>query len=238
MSIQSMSVPILLYHQIAAPPTKDAPFQGLYVDADIFRDQMKWLKRAGFQGLSLEKAMPYIQGEKTGKVAAITFDDGFQNVLENAAPVLDEFGFTATNYFVANQVGGHNAWDHALGVARTPLMSVSELREWATLGHEVGAHTLDHVHLGEKPDGEARQQISRSKDVLEDMLGREVTNFCFPYGENNAIHREIVKGAGFKTATTTVRRRARSTDDPFALPRISVRRRDKWLKFMIRLHTH
>ena len=233
-----MPVPILLYHQIAAPPTKDAPFQGLYVDPELFRSQMKWLKRAGFQGLSLEKAMPYIRGEKNGKVAAITFDDGFRNVLENAAPVLDECSFTATNYFVANQVGGYNAWDQALGVARTPLMSVAELREWAALGHEVGAHTLDHVHLAEKPFDEARQQISRSKTILEDMVGREVINFCFPYGENSSIHREIAKEAGFKTATTTVRGRARSTDDLFGLPRVTMRHRDIGLKFLIRLHTH
>ncbi|MDH7788696.1 peptidoglycan/xylan/chitin deacetylase (PgdA/CDA1 family) [Ochrobactrum sp. 19YEA23] len=230
-----MRIPILLYHQIAPLPQKDMPFHGLLVHPARFRSQMKWLKRAGYRGLSLRDALPYIKGEKTGNVAAITFDDGFLNVLENAAPVLADYGFTATNYFVANQVGGSNVWDQMLGVPKTPLMSVTQLREWAALGHEVGAHTLDHVHLTATPDDEAKRQIAQSKMVLEDVLGGEVSGFCFPYGENNAIHREMVKEAGFKTATTTVRRRTDPADDLFELPRISIRRRDIWPKFLMRL---
>ncbi|MBA8821873.1 polysaccharide deacetylase [Ochrobactrum sp. P6BS-III] len=230
-----MSVPILLYHQIAPLPQKDMPFHGLLVHPVRFRSQMKWLKRAGYRGLSLRGALPYIKGEKAGKVAAITFDDGFLNVLENAAPILAEFGFTATNYLVANQVGGSNVWDQPLGVPKTPLMSAAQLREWAALGHEVGAHTLDHVHLTETPDNEARRQISLSKTVLENMLGEEVSSFCFPYGENNPIHREMAEEAGFKTATTTVRGRAGPANNLFELPRISIRRRDIWPKFLMRV---
>lgn len=145
-----MAVPVLLYHQIAPLPHKKIPFRGLWVHPDKFRSQMAWLKRLGYQGLSLRDAMPYIKGEKTGKVAVVTFDDGFLNNYENALPVLSEFGFTATNYFVANQVGGSNVWDQAMGVPLTPCMSITQMREWAALGHEVGAHTLDHVNL-ERP---------------------------------------------------------------------------------------
>lgn len=211
------------------------PFQGLLVHPRRFRSQMKWLKRIGYQGLSLRDAMPYVRGEKTGKVAAITFDDGFLNVLENAAPVLAECGFTATNYCVANQVGGSNVWDQPLGVPKTPLMSVTQMREWTALGHEIGAHTLDHVHLARTPDDEARRQIAQSKTALEDMLGTEVTNFCYPYGENNPLHRAMVREAGFETATTTVLGRTGPTHDPFGLPRIAIRRRDIWFKFLNRL---
>lgn len=196
---------------------------------------MKWLKRMGYLGLSLREAIPYIKGEKTGKVAAITFDDGFLNVLENAAPVLAEYGFTATNYFVANQVGGSNVWDQLLGVPKTPLMSAAQLREWARLGHEVGAHTLDHVRLPHTPDEEARKQISQSKFVLEDILGAEVSSFCYPYGENSPLHRQMVRETGFETATTTIRGHAGPSDDLMGLPRISIRRRDIWPKFLLRL---
>jgi peptidoglycan/xylan/chitin deacetylase (PgdA/CDA1 family) len=230
-----MRIPILLYHQIAPMPMKGMPYPGLLVHPDRFRSQMYWLKRLGYQGLSLREAVPYIKGVKTGKVVAITFDDGFLNVLENAAPVLAECGFTATNYFVANQIGGSNVWDQPLGVPPTPLMSVAQLRQWAALGHEVGAHTLDHVHLNKTADSEARRQISGSKAILQDMLGAEVASFCFPYGENSPIHRQMAKEAGFENATTTVRGRATATDDPFGLPRISIRRRDIWLKFLRRL---
>jgi peptidoglycan/xylan/chitin deacetylase (PgdA/CDA1 family) len=211
------------------------PYRGLLVHPDRFRSQMRWLKRLGYQGLSLREAIPYIKGEKSGKVAAITFDDGFLNVLENAAPVLAECGFTATNYFVANQIGGSNVWDQPLGVPPAQLMSVGQMRQWAALGHEVGAHTLDHVHLNATADEEARRQISDSKTILQDILGTEVTSFCFPYGENRPVHRQMARDAGFENATTTVRGRATPADDPFGLPRISVRRKDIWPKFLRRL---
>lgn len=230
-----MAVPVLLYHSIAPLPDKTIPFRGLWVHPDRFRSQMAWLKRLGYRGLSLRDALPYIRGEKTGKVAAITFDDGFLNTYENALPVLAEFGFTATNYFVANQVGGSNLWDQPLGVPKVPCMSVAQMREWAALGHEVGAHTLDHVNLEKTPEDEARRQIAQSKTVLEDMLGAAVTNFAYPYGANDPVHRAICREAGFDTATTTVRARARPSDDPFGLPRVYVRRRDMWPKFVLRL---
>ncbi len=235
--MKQMAVPILLYHQIAPLPHKKIPFRGLWVHPDKFRNQMAWLKRLGYQGLSLRDAMPYIKGEKTGKVAVITFDDGFLNNYENALPVLADFGFTATNYFVANQVGGSNVWDQAMGVPLTPCMSVAQMREWAALGHEVGAHTIDHVNLEKIPEDEARQQIALSKTMLEDMLGSEVTNFAYPYGGNHAVHREMCREAGYETATTTVRARARASDDPFGMPRVYVRRRDLAPKFIYRLMT-
>lgn len=231
-----MSVPILLYHQIAQVPQKDMPVHGFLVHPTRFRSQMNWSKRAGYPGLSLRDVPPHIKGEKIGKVAASTFDDGFLNVLENAAPVLAEYGFTATKYFVANQIGGSNIWDKPLGVLKTPLMSLSQLREWAALGHEVSVHSLDHVHFTEAPDNEARIDFP-IKDDSGDPQREEVTVFCFPYSENSSIHRVMAQEAGFKTATTTVRGRACLEDNLFELPRISIRRREIWPKFLMRIST-
>lgn len=227
-----MPVPILIYHQIAAAPRKRVPFRSMMVHPDAFRRQMAWLKRLGYQGLSLREAIPYIEGRKTGKVAAITFDDGFLNVLENAAPVLAEHGFTATNFFVSNQIGGSNVWDQPLGIAHTPCMSADQLRHWASLGHEVGAHTLDHAHLAQISDEEAMRQIHGSKQAIEAILGETITSFCYPYGEHTMAHRDMAREAGYTHAVTTERRRARSHDDPFGIPRTSIRRNDTWLHFI------
>ncbi len=227
-----MAVPILLYHQIAPLPHPKTPFRGLWVHPEKFRSQMAWLKRLGIQGLSLKDALPFIRGEKSGRIAIITFDDGFLNVFENAMPVLDQFGFTATNYFVANQLGGSNVWDQAAGIPVSPCMSIDQMRQWSQHGHEVGAHTLDHVNLEKTPLEEARRQIAGSKAVLEEALDAPVTNFAYPYGGNLAVHRDMCREAGFDTATTTVRAHARVSDDPFAMPRVYVRRRDIALQFL------
>jgi len=230
-------VPILLYHQIDVPPAHRAPFRSMTVHPARFRQQMTWLKRLGYRGLSVRDAMPYIYGGKQGKVAVITFDDGFENVFRNALPVLQEFGFTATNYFVANQIGGFNLWDQKIGVARANCMSVAEMREWTDLGHEAGSHTLDHIFLPEASERDAISQIHQSRTKLEDLLGSEVTSFAYPYGGENAATRKIVESAGYTTATTTEKRRARPTDDPFGIPRLTIRRNDILLQFLRKTFT-
>ncbi|WP_420961832.1 polysaccharide deacetylase family protein [Brucella sp. IR073] len=227
-----MNIPILLYHQIDIPLKRKAPFRSMTVHPDRFRSQMRWLKRLGYKGLSLRDALPYIEGRERGKVAVITFDDGFRNVYENALPVLQELGFTATNFFVSNQVGRRNEWDIPIGIAPAPCMSAPQLREWAALGHEVGAHTLDHVHLPDAPFDEAKRQIAGSREALQDILGGPVTAFAYPYGDENARLRKAVREAGFTHALTTERRKTRPEDDPFGLPRLTIRRNDTAVHFL------
>jgi len=204
----------------------------MIVHPQAFRRQMAWLKRLGYQGMSLREAVPYIQGERTGKVAAISFDDGFANVLENAAPILQEHGFTATNFIVANNIGSRNSWDRVLGVATADCMTIDQLKEWAALGHEVGSHTLDHVHLTQVDDDEAARQMRQSRQALEDLTGYPVQGFAYPYGEHVQKHRRMVREAGFSYAVTTERRRSRVGDDVFGLPRLTIRRNDTWLQFI------
>lgn len=227
-----MPIPIFMYHQVDTPAPRGSRFRALTVDPRDFRRQMTWLKRLGFTGLSMRDLLPYLRGEKTGKVAGITFDDGFRNVHANAMPVLQELGFTATNYFVSRQIGGSNEWDVPVGVPYAPCMSKAEMREWAALGHEVGSHTLDHVRLPTVAPSEARRQITDARHELEDMLGSAVDAFCYPYGGENGEVRQIVEEAGYTNATTVKRGHARPQDDMLLLPRMTVRRHDTWLHFV------
>ena len=159
-------IPILTYHQIDAAPARGAPFRSLYVSPKAFARQMALLAGLGYRGLSMAALLPYLKGEKTGKVVGITFDDGYLNNLVHAAPVLQRHGFGATCYFVSQRLGGTNDWDAALGVAQTPLMNASQLREWAAAGQDVGAHSRNHVRLGALPAATAREEIAASKTEL------------------------------------------------------------------------
>ena len=113
-SQRAMPIPILMYHHIAEPLDPGSPFAYLAVDPCNFLRQMTWLKRTGWTGLSMRDLLPYLRGNKSGKVVGITFDDGFRSVYRNALPILDAFGFTATSYIVSGQIGGFNEWDVAL----------------------------------------------------------------------------------------------------------------------------
>ena len=227
-----MAVPILVYHQIAVPPSRKTPFRSMAVHPDAFFRQMRLLKRLGFQGLSLREALPYMDGKKAGRVVAITFDDSYANVHENALPVLQSCGFTATNFVVANQIGGRAEWDIPLGVPPADCMSLAQLREWAALGNEIGSHTMDHARLPDLSTEDAWAQIFQSRVALEHAVADEVSAFCFPYGDERAVHRKLAIEAGYSVATTTWRRRAVKSDDPFGLPRLTIRRNDSWLHFL------
>lgn len=133
------TIPILMYHNIGTPPA-GARLRGLYVRRDAFARQMWLLRMLGFQGLSMSAAMPYLRGEKQGRVAVITLDDGYLDAMENALPALQANGFSATCYFVSQRMGQNNDWDAAALNVSKPLMSESQVRAWHAAGMEVGAH--------------------------------------------------------------------------------------------------
>lgn len=225
-------IPILMYHQIGEPAPRGTPYRSLTVHPDSFRRQMRWLRRFGYLGLSMNDIMPYVRGEKQGKVVGITFDDGYRNVYQNALPVLRENGFTATNYFVVRQLGGGNVWDYEERIPHSDLMSSDEMRDWARQGMEVGSHTLDHPRLTQLSEPEAREQLVASRAQLERLSGKPVTAFCYPYGAENASLRTIARVAGYTNATTTARGLARPDDDPYGLPRVIVARSTHLFRFL------
>jgi len=225
-------IPILMYHQIGEPNPRGTPYRGLTVHPRDFRRQMVWLRRLGYRGLSMARLMPYLAGEKHGKVFGITFDDGYRNVLEHAVPVLEDCGFHATNYFVVRQLGGSNVWDGPEGVPAAPLMDAAGLRAWLAAGHEVGSHTLNHPVLPRLSPGLALNEIRDSRDALEQIAGAPVRAFCYPYGKYTDPLRDAVREAGYDNATTTARGLVRPDDDLFALPRIAVMRSTLLVRFL------
>ncbi len=215
------TIPILMYHSISRPPD-GARLRGLYVRPGAFAYQMALLKWLGYRGLTMTEAMPYLNGGREGRVAVITFDDGYRDNLEAALPVLARHGHHATCYIVSGRVGGYNDWDaSSLGV-RKPLMDRVQLRRWLDAGMEAGAHSRRHAFLTQLGDAALWDEVAGSKAELEDTLGVSVSQFCYPYGAEDRRVREIAARAGFTAAVTVRRGRARPGDDPFWLPRVKI----------------
>lgn len=232
-----MTIPILMYHQVDVPPPSGTPLRGLVVSPQAFARQMALLRYLGFQGLSMRELMPYLRGERSGRVVGITFDDGYRNNLDHALPALLGQGHSATCYVVSRAVGGRNTWDASIGVPDKALMSVEDLRRWQEAGMEVGAHTLDHADLLALPYDAAQSQIADCRHALEDLLGREVRHFCYPYGRYEPRHCALVREAGYLTATTTHRGRVRPGDDPMQLRRVLVAQATRPWHFLLKLLT-
>lgn len=214
-------IPILMYHNIGVPP-QGARLRNLYVRTGAFARQMFLLRLLGYKGLSMSAAMPYLRGEKQGRVVAITFDDGYVDTLELALPILKKNGFSATCYFISQRSGQYNDWDATTLHVRKPLMDDAQILAWHAAGMEVGAHSRSHPHLPTCTDAELQNEIAGSKADLEALTASSISQFCYPYGDLNERVMAATRQAGFAAATTTQRGRAKAGDSPLQLKRILV----------------
>lgn len=118
------------------------------------------------------------------------------------------------------------SWAGAEGRGRTThrILSsdeVSQLAEGDLV--EVGAHSMTHPMLPRLTMAEQREEILNSRKRLEDICGRRVVSFAYPYGQASKKTRELVQEAGFTSGCSTIAGTTTRFSDPFWLPRLLVR---------------
>jgi peptidoglycan/xylan/chitin deacetylase (PgdA/CDA1 family) len=215
--------------------------RGLVVSRFTFFTHMAVLFLMGYKGLSLTKLEPYLRGHAHGRVVGITFDDGYENNLTHALPILERFGFSSTCYVVSDRLGGSNAWDLENGVPQKKLMSVEQLRQWIGGDQEIGSHTATHCDLASLDANGLVSEVQDSKRKLESLRlqPQGVHHFCYPYGRLNRAAIDSVRDTGYMTATTTERGRVHSflDADRFTLPRVLVSRTTTWFHLVLKCLT-
>jgi peptidoglycan/xylan/chitin deacetylase (PgdA/CDA1 family) len=169
--------------------------------------------------------------------AAVTFDDGFATVLENAVPELVKRRIPATIFVVCDLLGTTPTWE-ILGQEESfteRLASVTELQALPSDFITIGSHSLSHPMLPAISQERATAEISESRKKLGKILSREVTLFSFPYGGFNQCLIDICRAAGYKRVFTILPKLAFATPQEFATGRISVEPTDWRLEFRLKL---
>lgn len=78
-----------------------------HIPKTLFRKQLAYLRKKGYSFITMSELAKIISGrKKSGKMAVLTFDDGFKNVIENAYPIMKEFGAKGCFYLVSDLIGG------------------------------------------------------------------------------------------------------------------------------------
>ncbi len=153
---------------------------------------------------------------------ALTFDDAYRNFHEAAFPVLAELGLPATLFVPVGFVEGE--CPPPLTSAPLPAASWGELAEMTASGLvTVGSHTWSHPDLTALPAAEVGDELRRSRERLEERLGRPVRSFCYPRARRSrAVEARVrrhydlaVVGGGGRFGG---RRR-----DPYRIERVSLR---------------
>lgn len=214
-----------MYHQIVKPCKADKTSHLYCVPTGVFARQMLFLSLSGYHPVTMSALTECLYGERSlpSKPVVITFDDGYLNMYTSAAPILRLFGFPATVYLVADCVGEYNQWDTALGMKRSPLMNLVQIKTLLSRGIEFGAHTCTHPHLRLIPIDQASDEISGAKRKLESATGFPINTFCYPYGQRTAFDpaiREIVVNSGYRAACGTVGGYVDQDADRFYLKRL------------------
>lgn len=231
-------VAILMYHKIGEPPA-GSKLKKLWISPEKFERQLCYLKGKNIPVITCSEHYAMLQKKTVPyKAVILTFDDGYENNYTYAFPLLKKYGFRATFFIVTDTIGKMNVWHRADTEAQQRMLSAEQIREMAAAGMEIGSHTLSHPHLRTKNIEEARQEIGRSKIVLEELVGKPVEIFAYPYGAGAYAPgvKELVGPAEYKLALG-IRQgiNVSGEEDYFALKRITVRRDENMFDFYLQI---
>lgn len=210
----------LMYHRVGNSSGRSI-VPGQYVRPSILRHQLRSLIGRGYRPITLRDMLAR---EAYDDHFAATFDDGYAGVGELAYPVLAELQAPATIFVVAGMVGKTNEWDERIGDCTERLLDKAQLCELAAAGFEIASHTVNHVGLANRSPQELLLEVCDARSMLEDLIGQPVVGIAYPYGRWDAAAREAVIEAGYQYAVTTVRGALTPGGDPYAIPRINMRR--------------
>lgn len=163
---------------------------------------------------------------------AITFDDGYEDNYTYAFPALEEYQAAATIFLTVGALERDSSVLAKLRFLRSatdadvaPLTwtQVAEMREGNI---EFGSHTYSHANLARLSYEDARSELARSKEIMEERLGVRVDSLAYPFGKPRAhFTRETVtlaRAVGYERAAAILFRRVRASDDAYAIPRFIV----------------
>jgi peptidoglycan/xylan/chitin deacetylase (PgdA/CDA1 family) len=216
------SAVVVAFHRVDDTDGSDP----LTVDVESFERHCRFFQ-LHFNVISLRELVTKLEhGDPVGRDLVITFDDGYLNNAENAAPILESLGLPATFFLVSGWIGSDIVpwWDHKHGVQH-PWMSWRDVAELQRRGFEIGAHTRTHVDLGRTPRADAHHEILGARRELEDRLGAPVVSFAYPYGGRHHLsesNRDLVKASGFRCCCSDFGGTNRPGTDPFELRRVPI----------------
>jgi peptidoglycan/xylan/chitin deacetylase (PgdA/CDA1 family) len=208
------SLRALLYHSVA----KDNSSNNLWsINLENFRLHLECLLASNkniYSATQLVHSIP-----KSGFI--ITFDDGATDNFDFAAPQLIERKMPFTIFVIGKKLKNSSK----------NYMCKAMLRE---LSHNplvtIGSHSFSHVRLDRCSSKELQYEICDSKSYIEDIIGKEISLFSYPFGAYNKLVKSHVKSAGYKLAFTSNFDVNTSSQDKFILNRNEIWNTDD-LKF-------
>ncbi len=210
---------ILCYHSVD-PSWRST----LAVTPEEFDRQCTWLAR-NRRVVDVERALSMLDGRcrlPAGTVA-VTFDDGLSGVASYAAPVLRRHGIAATVFLIAGTLAATPSryeWIRGDPPPEPRTMTRDQVLELQEAGVTFGSHSMHHHDLTTLSDAECAADLSESRQILGDVLGRPARLLAYPGGRHDERVRRLAERAGYEASFTLPERR--EPVGRHAIPRVGV----------------
>ncbi len=210
-------VPILMYHYISVPPPDADIYRlDLSVTPDNFRSQMDWLKRNGYETITLYDLIYWLNigwPPLPEKPVILTFDDGYIDNYKNAFPILKEYGFTGT-FFILTDVTDRR---------QAGYMNWRMLQEMSKAGMNIEVHGREHVEMVNRDHAWLVFHLLGPAQTIEANLGYRPRFLSYPAGLYDEAVIAAAQEQGYWGAVTTVGGALQSKAAPFEMRRLRVR---------------
>jgi peptidoglycan/xylan/chitin deacetylase (PgdA/CDA1 family) len=191
----------------------------------------------------VKRARPFAAGSpedmaRGTRNAAVTFDDGFESVVENAVPELAKRSIPFTVFVPSGCLGERPSWvrDRAHPSWHERVVSAGSLRALSRLPlATVGSHSITHRNLRVLDAADAEQELARSKADLQAAAGISIDLFSFPHGAHDQGLIEQARRAGYRRVFTIEPERVTTDPDSFTVGRVAAAPSDWLLEFRLKL---
>jgi|SRR5579872_1238525 len=212
-------VPVLMYHHVGGLPEKpDQTRIDLTVSTKDFNAQVSFLAKLGYNTITTAQLDAWLKGDISlpNKPIIFSFDDGYADVFQNAAPILQHYNMTGTFAVVPGFVGTKDYADW------------QQLISAKASGMEIVCHSEYHMDFTNPiyPESMKLAEVSDCKSNLENQLGVDSATFVYPYGHFNSDLQSILKNQRFDLAFTTAYGFVNKGQNPLELPRVRVHGRE------------
>lgn len=213
---------VLLYHRVGAGErTIDLPVPD-------FRAQMAYLA-ANARVVSLQEGLARAADRDLREdLVAVTFDDGTSDVYEHAFPILAEFAIPATLYLCTGPVEeGLPFPSWATGSIEASAVTWDQAREMSASGVvTIGSHTHTHADLDRAPSDVIEAELTRSRVLIEERLGRPCPDFAYPHSVTSPAAERAVASVYDSAAIGGWRKNIAGKLDPYRITRVPITRAD------------
>ena len=181
------SAVILIYHRFG-----DTRYPATNIRLEQFDAHIAELTSGKYAVMPLPEIVAALASGKPlpDRAVAITIDDAFRSVYDEAWPRLRKAKLPFTLFVATQPVERHEP----------DFMSWDQIRAMRDGGATIGAHSNTHLHMADQTEKTNREEITTSNRILERELGTRPRLFAYPYGEASAAVMTLVKESGYQAA--------------------------------------